>query len=241
VKPAALGELQHGDGGERLHDAAGAEAIAGAHRLGRRHTTEAGDARPAAEPRALHVQDRSRGVDARIAEGVVQRLLELTGELRVEAWARPGRDRRGVSRGARGPAQPGDGKGAGGAHQQRPAVDSMASGAVANRRELIVPRRPGEAGLVGTVWSGWVHGSSLLDHSLGWATAVPSEEVSAMERRIGLSVPDSLPFDGRAPPRTRLPIVTTLLQASGQQQGRRSASGHDSAAPRADRRGRLSI
>ena len=138
-QPAALGQLQHGDGDEHLHDAAGAEAIARVHRFGRRHAAEAGGAGPAAELGALHVQDRSRGVRARIAQRVAQRLLEPTGEVRVEARAGPGRDRRGVSRGARRPAQPGGGKGAGGAHQQRPAVDSAACVAGRNRREIIVP------------------------------------------------------------------------------------------------------
>jgi hypothetical protein len=103
-QPAALGELQHGDGDERLHDAGRAEAIAGAHRFGRRNAAEAGDAGPAAELRAAHVQDRPRGVHGRIAQAVVQRPLEPTGEIRVEARVGPGRDRRGVSRGARGRA-----------------------------------------------------------------------------------------------------------------------------------------
>jgi hypothetical protein len=57
-------------------------------------------------------------------------------------------------------AQPGGGKRAGGAHPQRPAVDSTASGAVADRREVIGWHRPNEALLVGTVPSGWGHGSS---------------------------------------------------------------------------------
>ena len=54
---------------ERLHDAAGAEAIGGRIGVGRRHPTEADDARPGAEPGAIYVQDRSREVRARIAAG----------------------------------------------------------------------------------------------------------------------------------------------------------------------------
>jgi hypothetical protein len=80
-QPTALGQLQHGDADEHLHDAAGAEAIAGTHRFGRRHPAETGGARPAAELRALHVQDRSRGVRARIAKRVAQRPLQPTREV----------------------------------------------------------------------------------------------------------------------------------------------------------------
>src|SRR5438309_6928538 len=74
-QPPLLGELEHHDGNERLHDAAGAEAIGGAHRCGRRYPTEADHARPGAEPGALYVQDRSREVRARIAAGVVKHPL----------------------------------------------------------------------------------------------------------------------------------------------------------------------
>jgi hypothetical protein len=129
-QPTALAQLQHGDGDEHLHDAAGAEAIAGAHRFGRRHATQAGGFRPAPEVRALHVQDRPRGLRARLAKRGVQRVPEPTREVRVEPRASPRCQRRGVSRGARRPAQPGSGKGAGGAYQQRPAVDEAACGAV---------------------------------------------------------------------------------------------------------------
>jgi hypothetical protein len=69
---------------------------------------------------------------ARIAKRVAQRLPEPTREVRVEPRASPGRQRRGGSRGARRPAQPGNGKGPGGAYQQRPAVDEPARGAVRN-------------------------------------------------------------------------------------------------------------
>jgi hypothetical protein len=137
-QPTALAQLQHGDGDEHLHDAAGAEAIAGAHRFSRRHATEAGGARPAPELRALHAQDRSRGARARIAKRGAQRLPEPTREVRVEPRASPGGQRRGVSRGARRPAQPCSGKGAGGAHQQRPAIDEAACGAVRNGGETDV-------------------------------------------------------------------------------------------------------
>jgi hypothetical protein len=91
-QPAALGQLQHGDGDERLYDAAGAEAIAAAHRFGRCHATETGGAAPAAEPRAAHVEDRARRVHARIAQRVAQCPLELTRELSVKARAGHGRD-----------------------------------------------------------------------------------------------------------------------------------------------------
>ena len=134
-QPTALAQLQHGDGDEHLHDAAGTEAIARAHRFGRRHATQAGKARPAAELRALQAQNRSRGMRARIAKRVAQRPPEPTREVRVKP---PGRQRRGGSRRARRPAQPGAGKRPGGAHQQRPAVDEAACGAVRNGGETNV-------------------------------------------------------------------------------------------------------
>ena len=40
-----------------------------------------------------------------------------------------------------------------------------------------------------------------------------------MGRRIALRLPDSRLSDERAPPRTRLPIVTILLQESATRQG----------------------
>ena len=86
-QPAALDELQHDDRDERLHDAPGPEAITGPHRHRRRHTAEAGDAGPAAELRAAHVQDPSRGVHARIVQRAAQHPLELTREGRVKARA----------------------------------------------------------------------------------------------------------------------------------------------------------
>ena len=125
-QPAALGQLQRHDRDERLRDAPGPEPIGAAHRYIRRHAAEAGDAGPAAEPRAAYVQDRPRSGRARIAQRVAQRPLQLTGEVRVEARAGPSRQRPGVSRGARRPAQPGGGNRAGGAHQQRPAVERVA-------------------------------------------------------------------------------------------------------------------
>jgi hypothetical protein len=50
----------------------------------------------------------------------VQRPPEPTREVRVEPWASPGRQRRGVFRGACSPAQPGGGKGAGRAQVAHP-------------------------------------------------------------------------------------------------------------------------
>src|SRR6185312_9647811 len=63
-QPPLLGELEHHNGDERLHDAAGAEAIGRAHRCGRRQPTEADHASPGAELGALYVEDRSREVAA---------------------------------------------------------------------------------------------------------------------------------------------------------------------------------
>jgi hypothetical protein len=62
-----------------------------------------------------------------------------------------------------------------------------------------------------------------------------------MRRRIGLSaVPIRFPSTNEDPPRTRLPIVTTLLQKSVHNATPRSVSGQDSAATRGpDRRGSL--
>ena len=137
-QPAALGQLQHHDRHERLRDAPGPEPISAAHRDIRRHAAEAGDAGPAAEPRAAYVQDRPRSGRARIAQRGAQSPLQLTSELRVEARAGPSRERRGMSRSARRPAQPGGGHGAGGGHQQRLAVDPVARRPVSNGSELDV-------------------------------------------------------------------------------------------------------
>jgi hypothetical protein len=97
---AALGELQHDDGHERLHDAAGAEAIGWADRGGRRDPTETYDAGPGAERGAIYVKNRSREVCARIAVGAALHLLELTGADGVEATVMSSRHRPGVSRAA---------------------------------------------------------------------------------------------------------------------------------------------
>ena len=76
-QPAALGELQHHDGDERLHDAAGTEPIGAAHRCRPAPRGRGRRRRSSPELRALDVQDRSREGRARIAQGVAQRLLEL--------------------------------------------------------------------------------------------------------------------------------------------------------------------
>ena len=93
-QPVALGELQNRDRDERLRDAPGPEPIGAAHRDIRRHAAEAGDAGKAAEPRAAYVQDCPGSGRARIAQRVAQRLLQLTGEGRVDARAGRSRQRR---------------------------------------------------------------------------------------------------------------------------------------------------
>ena len=131
-QPPLLGELEHHDGDERLDDAAGAEAIGGAHRRGRRHPAEADHARPGAEPGAVYVQDRSREVRTGIGMGVVKHPLEPTSQDRVKARVRRTRRRR-VSCGARRPGKCDGSQCAGAAEQQRPAVHGPASGVVSER------------------------------------------------------------------------------------------------------------
>ena len=67
VQPAALDELEHHDGDERLQDAAGPEPVVSVHRDLGSDPAQAGGAGPAAELRAAHVEDRSGGAHARIA------------------------------------------------------------------------------------------------------------------------------------------------------------------------------
>jgi len=68
---AAFAELQRGDGDGGLREAAGAEAIAARHRLGRHHPSEAGDRGRARKREAIHIRDPSRSRHARIAPGAV--------------------------------------------------------------------------------------------------------------------------------------------------------------------------
>ena len=80
-------------GDERLHDAAGPEAIARAHGDVRLEPTEPSRACPAAAAGPLDVQDRSRDLPARACDHVVEHLLEPARERGIELRTsnRPGR------------------------------------------------------------------------------------------------------------------------------------------------------
>ena len=127
VKRPLLDELQHGCGDERLHDAAGPEAIARVHGDVRVEPTEPGRTCPAAAAGALGVQDRSRDLPARARDHVVEHLLEPVCERGIELRTsnRPGR--RCEVGGARRPAERGGNERAGGADDQRPSVERRGS------------------------------------------------------------------------------------------------------------------
>src|SRR3954447_19152290 len=80
--------------------------------------------------------------------------------------------------------------------------------------------------------SGWAHGGSLLDRSLGWGTTIRPRNRPRLSRESAPAFPISLVCDERAPSRTRLPVTTTLLLTRRRQQARPVPTAED-AEPRA--------
>ena len=237
-QPAALGELQHHDRDERLHDAAGAEAVGRAHRVGRRHAS-----------RGRRRRSRCRAWGCPRAGSLPGSACSDRGGRRA---APAGAGARGPGQiaghgeppptcanpyGARGAARPGGSKPAGRAQQQRPAVDQAPAQAIRKRANV-------------AVWDSIirrVHGPRSLDSVVArppWARRVtPSVLIATVSRctpRTTIESPGSAastaPRIEPPPPATKRrpraePVKTIQLVAS--------TTG--TANSRADRRTRLPI